>query len=207
MNKTDLLNKIVGLPTSDGRQMVAIAGPPASGKSFLAEWLATELNHSGQAVKVIPMDGFHLDNRLLEQRGLLNRKGAPETFDAAGFVHLVERIKHDGTHIYPLFDRARDIAIAGAEEISEACRLVIFEGNYLLFDQEPWQALNTMWDLSVWLATPQSVTRERCVQRWLDHGLSQDDAILRAEQNDVKNAQLINRCNLPAHVTLHEGDW
>ena len=204
---SDLSETISSLPRSNARQLIAIAGPPASGKSYLADWLATELRTTGKTVKTVPMDGFHLDNRILAQRDLLARKGAPKTFDAAGFVNLVERIKRGGDAIYPVFDRERDIAIAGAEQVDEKFDCVLFEGNYLLFDQNPWRELPTLWDLSVWLETPETVIRERCVQRWLDHDHSMDEAVARAEGNDVKNGRLISKCRLSADVTLQEGEW
>ena len=206
-SSSDLVQRINELPNTNAHKLVAIAGPPASGKSHLADWLADELRSLGQSASVIPMDGFHLDNRILEPRGLLARKGAPQTFDAAGFVNLVQRIRRGDDVIYPVFDRERDIAIAGAAQIDRQCNVLIFEGNYLLFDQEPWQDLAALWDLSVWLETPESVIRARCIQRWLDHDHNRQDAIARAEGNDIKNARLINQTRLPADLTLQEGDW
>ncbi len=134
----ELLERAHGLierGASEGfRPMIGIAGPPASGKSTLAHALAERTG--GIAV---PMDGFHLDNPILEARGLRSRKGAPETFDAAGFLSLVRRLKEGDEVFAPLFDRERELAIAGALVVPEEAPLVVLEGNYLLLDQPVWR--------------------------------------------------------------------
>lgn len=185
-----------------GRRLVALAGAPASGKSTMAEALAQALGRAGATPQVVPMDGFHLDNRLLEPRGLLTRKGAPETFDAAGFVHLVARLKREDDVVYPLFDRTDDIAIAGAGHVGPQCDVVVVEGNYLLFDSDPWRALLPLWDMSIRIAPDIEVLRARLVARWTDHGLSMHDAVARAEGNDLENAKVIAAKALPADITL-----
>lgn len=103
-----------------GRRLVAIVGAPGSGKSTLAEGLVAAV----PGAVLVPMDGFHLDNRLLDQDGLRARKGAPETFDAEGFVALIRRLKQGGAVVYPVFDRDRDLAVAGAGRVEEQARLV-----------------------------------------------------------------------------------
>ncbi|MDP8995995.1 MAG: zeta toxin family protein, partial [Pseudomonadota bacterium] len=72
------------------RFMIGIAGPPASGKSTLAEQLREAL---GENAVVVPMDGFHFDDAILNARGHRTRKGAPHTYDVAGFEVLLKRIK------------------------------------------------------------------------------------------------------------------
>ncbi len=197
----DIARQILKVPSS-GRRLVALAGAPASGKSTMAEGLAAALDRAGATSQVVPMDGFHLDNRLLSARGLLARKGAPETFDADGFVQLVRRLKEEREVVYPLFDRARDIAIAGAGCVGPDCDVVVVEGNYLLFDADPWRGLAHMWDMSIRIAPPIEVLRDRLVARWIDHGLSAQDALARAQGNDLENAAVIAAKTLPADITL-----
>ena len=197
-----LVNRILALSKGGGRRLVAIAGAPASGKSMLAANLTEAVNGAGRAARTIPMDGFHLDNRLLDISGHRARKGAPETFDAEGFIALVHRLKDGGDVVYPLFDRERDIAIAGAAAIDADCDIAIIEGNYLLLDQDPWRALSPLWDFSIWLETPETVLRECCIQRWLDHGHTPQDARARAEGNDLVNAKRITKARLSADEAL-----
>lgn len=186
-----LEDRVLGAPRKAKRRIVAIVGAPASGKSTLSEQLVARLVAAGCAAQLVPMDGFHLHNPILIERGLLSRKGAPETFDATGLLRLVERLGHEDDISYPVFERARDISIAGAGYIGSDCDTVVIEGNYLLLDAPVWVQMKHHWDLSVMLDVPLPVLRDRLIQRWLDHGLSQPEAVARAEQNDLRNARLV----------------
>ncbi|WP_319528848.1 nucleoside/nucleotide kinase family protein [uncultured Cohaesibacter sp.] len=197
-----LLEQILAARPNGHRRLVALAGPPASGKSTLAEYLAERLRNQGHSAKVVPMDGFHLHNQILLDRGLLSRKGAPETFDVAGFVALVMRLTEKREIICPVFDRDRDIAIAGAEVVPEDCQTVILEGNYLLFDAPGWRDLKDYWSLSVRLDVPLDVLRERLIKRWLVHGLMPEQAEKRAEENDLRNAAVVNDRHLEADIVF-----
>ncbi|MEX5727604.1 pantothenate kinase [Rhodovulum iodosum] len=179
------------------RRLIALAGAPGSGKSTLASALAEALGAS-----VVPMDGFHLDNRILTARGLLPRKGAPETFDAGGFLRLVGALHEPEDVYFPVFDRARDIAIAGAGCVGAACRTVVLEGNYLLFDAPVWRDLRPFWDVAVYLSVPEAALRHRLTARWLDHGLPPEEAAARAEGNDMANARLVDARRLPADLVV-----
>jgi pantothenate kinase len=181
------------LDASAGRErtLVALAAPPAAGKSTLAEVLRGEIDArlgEGSAI-VVPMDGFHLDNAVLESRGLLARKGAPETFDAAGFVALVGRLRRESEVVVPLFDRDRDLSVAGAAVVRPGHRVILLEGNYLLLDRPPWDGL--VWDLSIWIDAPRDELERRLIARWLGYGLDPEAARARALGNDVPNARLI----------------
>nr|WP_268821714.1 (d)CMP kinase [Octadecabacter dasysiphoniae] len=197
-----LSERIQPLRDGPGRVLVAIAGPPASGKTTLATELARRLNAQKCETSVVPQDGFHLDNQVLEARGDLARKGAPHTFDGAGFVHLMRRLKERVDVAIPEFDRTRDIAIAGAKVVPASAEVVIVEGNYLLFDDAPWFNLAPMWTLSVRLDVPIAELRARLIQRWLGHGFSRTAATRRATTNDVPNAQSVLDKALPATITL-----
>lgn len=184
------------------RTLVAVAGPPASGKSTLAADLVARLNGDGPKAALVPMDGFHLDNAVLGARGLLHRKGAPETFDAAGFRSLVARLRDRAEVVVPRFDRARDLAIAGAEVVDADCEVVVVEGNYLLFAEPPWDGLAPLWDLRIFLDLPERELRARLIRRWRDHGLTEGEAVARAEANDLANARRILAARLGADLTL-----
>lgn len=184
-----------------GRRLVALSGAPGSGKSTLSEPLAAMLTERGVRSEVVPMDGFHLDNRLLKARGLMPRKGAPETFDLGGFKRLCHALRADDEVIYPLFDRSRDLAIAGAAHVGQDCSVAVIEGNYLLFDEPGWRDLADLWDVSIRLDVPLADLEARLVQRWLTHGLDQAAAEARARGNDLANAELIASARLPADLT------
>lgn len=198
MTPNDIAERIARTTAKGRRKLIALVGPPASGKSTLAEALAG----ASEGWRAVPMDGFHLDNALLIPRDLLARKGSPPSFDAAGFLHLVRRLATEEEVIYPLFDRALDKSINAAGRVGPETDTVVVEGNYLLLDHPVWRDLASLWDLTIRLDVPQDVLRERLLQRWLDHGLSRDEALEKAEANDLPNAQLIASHSLPADITL-----
>jgi len=199
---TALAERAAGLTETQPRVLVALAGAPAAGKSTLAAALHRRLRDQRFRAEVVPLDGFLLDTSVLETRGLRQRKGSPETIDAHGFIHLVRRLKSGGEVVAPIFDRARDIAISGAQIVSADCQVVICEGSYLLFDEEPWRDLAPLWDLTARIDVPLRELRARLIQRWLDHGLSRAAATRRAESNDVPNAERVIGRELTAQLLL-----
>ncbi|MFS4580848.1 nucleoside/nucleotide kinase family protein [Phaeobacter sp. C3_T13_0] len=198
----DLVAAVQALPIADGRsrRLVAVAGAPGSGKSTLAELLVQALCANGSSAAVVPMDGFHLDNRLLSEMNLLARKGAPESFDAAGFQRLVAAIAIEEEVVYPLFDRAQDMAIAGAARLHAGVEIAVIEGNYLMFDAPGWRDLAALWDLSMQIDVPREELRARLVARWQAYGLSDVEAEARAEGNDMANVDRVAAAALPADV-------
>ena len=137
------------------------------------------------------MDGFHLSNEVLGQLGERHRKGAIHTFDAQGFVALVEHLAttSDTTPI-PLFDRDQDAVISDAATIESAQRILVVEGNYLLVDEHPWRRLRQFFKKSIFLNPGMAVLKARLIQRWLDQGYDDHGARERALGNDIPNAEL-----------------
>lgn len=186
-----LIAEVLELNPKGRRRLVALAGPPASGKSTLAETMVARLNAAGNKAVLVPMDGFHLDNRVLEARGLLLRKGAPETFDTQGFVRLIRALAQEEEVVFPIFDRSRDIAIAGAGVVSADDDTIVVEGNYLLLERAPWNAIGALWDYTALLEVSLEELRARLIQRWEHHGYSAKAAAVRADANDMENARLV----------------
>lgn len=189
-----LCDRIMSLQSGTQRVLVALAGPPGSGKTTFAAQLAQGLNDcaGSHVAAVLPMDGFHLDNDQLSALGLLHRKGAPETFDVPGFVRLVTAVRNDNGQVrYPTFDRVADRVLPDAQSLGPETRFVIFEGNYLLLQQGEWAALREFFDATVMLCADRAKLRERLVSRWLEHGLTAAQAGLRADSNDMVNVALV----------------
>src|SRR5262249_48690883 len=116
----DDLARLIAEHDTSRRVVVAIAGAPGSGKSTLAEQVTSSLNAAapGRAA-LLPMDGYHYDDRILIERGLRARKGAPETFDVFGLLHMLDRLKRNQEDeiAVPVFDRDLEISRAGARLI------------------------------------------------------------------------------------------
>ena len=184
---TDILHRA----SSVERLVVAIAGPPAAGKSTLAAQLADSLAARSR-VAVVAQDGFHYDNAILDARGQRAVKGAPQTFDVSGFAQLLSRLKAQSTTLaVPVFDRALDLSRNCAALVEPDDRIVLVEGNYLLVDRDPWRELAAYFDYSILLQVPLDTLRQRLVQRWLDHDHTPEQAADRAAANDLPNAEYV----------------
>jgi len=200
----DLLDRLAPALTGAERRIVALAGAPGSGKSTLTEALCAGLNdRRAGAAAILPMDGYHLDNAILDARGWRDRKGAAHTFDVAGLARDLARVRtDDGLVLVPVFDRDLDLARAAAREIAPETRVILVEGNYLLLDVDPWAGLAPLFDLTVFLSVPEPVLEERLVARWLGYGHTQEAARARALGNDIPNARLVARQSRPAEVVV-----
>lgn len=187
-----LIAAIVSKSEAGRRVIAAVAGPPGAGKSTLAEKLVDALNEAepGSAA-ILPMDGYHYDDMLLVPRGLRPRKGAPETFDAAGFAHMLKRLRQNSEPeiAVPVFDRSIEIARAGARMIPQSVRYIIAEGNYLLLSEGRWLELHPHYDLTVMIDEPEAILRARLEDRWRE--LSTEDRDWKLNGNDLPNGRRV----------------
>ena len=197
-----LLEQVLKSSRRQARRVVAIAGPPASGKSTLAAGLVEAIREAGVHSQLVPMDGFHLDNRILTDRGILDRKGSPPSFDAIGLFRLVQVLGASQELYYPIFDRDRDLSVAGAGHIVPECDTIVIEGNYLLMDAPIWRDMARYWDLSIRLSCAEAELEARLIQRWVDYGLAPEAARIRTYSNDLPNARLVGQTALRADVVL-----
>lgn len=189
-----LLARAEALLLRRGRCLLGIAGAPGAGKSTISEWLLKHLltNHPGQ-VALVPMDGFHLAQSLLESRGLAQRKGAPDTFDGVGYVALLRQLRSETSReiFAPAFRREVNDAIAGAIAVPPQTRLIITEGNYLLLEQNPWDEVASLLDETWFVELEQHERLRRLTARHLMFDKDAGIAEWRATGNDERNARLV----------------
>ncbi len=182
------------------RFMIGIAGPPASGKSTLAEQLREAL---GENAVVVPMDGFHFDDAILNARGHRTRKGAPHTYDVAGFEVLLKRIKAREPDIaIPVFDRSLELSRNAADIVSKEAKFILVEGNYLLLKLAPWKRLSPLFDFTLYIDVPEEELIRRLKQRWHEHGFDEAYAKNWIAGNDLPNIREIQTNSSKADLVV-----
>ncbi|HEY1915174.1 MAG TPA: nucleoside/nucleotide kinase family protein [Streptosporangiaceae bacterium] len=192
MDSSTALRRAAELAAVPGpRRVLGLAGPPGAGKSTLAAVLAAA---AGPRAVVVPMDGFHLAQAELIRLGRLGRKGAPDTFDAAGYIAMLARLREPGAHetVYaPSYGRKLEEPIAGSIAVAPQTRLVITEGNYLLFDEPPWPRARALLDEVWWVDLGDQERRRRLIERHIAWGKAPAAARRFVRESDEANARAI----------------
>ncbi len=186
------------------RLLVGIVGAPGAGKSTMTGAIAELLGARGIDTAILPMDGFHLSNVQLGRLGLGQVKGAPQTFDSAGFVGALRRIVQGQQDVYvPVFHREIEESYAADGVVSAAARVVLVEGNYLLLDDWGFEPVRSLLSENWYLAPDEHVRIDRLVLRHVHHGRSPQDAIEWALGTDQRNAELIATSRDRADLIVH----
>lgn len=182
-----------------GRFLTALAGPPGAGKSTLSAALVAAL---GPGARVVPMDGFHYDDAVLNARGLRSRKGAPETFDLSGFSNLLKRLRVEGEVAIPVFDRSLELSRGSADVVLPEDRFLIVEGNYLLLNEGKWADLAGQFDLTVWMDVDLAELDLRLMARWAHFGKTPAESRAWIDGNDMPNIRRTIENSRPADVVI-----
>ena len=195
---TTLLERARRLVASGRRRILGIVGPPGGGKSTVARLVVAQL---GDAAALVPMDGFHLAQAELVRLGRRDRMGAPDTFDADGYVALLRRLRDatDSVVYAPEFRREIEEPIAGAIAIPRSVPLVVTEGNYLLLEHGGWDGVRALLDESWYVEVDEETRIERLVARHIAFGKAPREAREWTLGSDQRNAEVVAR-------TAHRAD-
>ncbi|MET7771663.1 nucleoside/nucleotide kinase family protein [Nocardia sp. NPDC005366] len=199
--------RVLNGPARERRYVIGIAGPPGAGKSTLANALreAFGAERGGRIAEIAPMDGYHLSNAELLGRGALARKGEPDTFDAAGFIDNLRRLRDTtiGQPVpWPTFDRRVEEPTPAGVVFTHQ-RIVVTEGNYLLFDGA-WSGVRDLLDERWYLDADRDVLERRLLRRHIRGGRSTDAARAKVRDSDMRNADLIARTRARADLVVRE---
>ena len=200
-----LTDRARALADAGSRRILGIAGAPGAGKSTLAALVTARLD--GAAVQV-PMDGLHLADVELSRLGRRDWKGAPDTFDAFGFLALLRRLRTPapGEVVYaPAFERSIEQPIAGSIPVGPAVPLIITEGNYLLLDDPPWHEVRTLLDETWFVEIDDAVRVERLTRRHIEFGKTPEQAAEWVQRLDEQNARLVAATRERADLIVRGG--
>jgi pantothenate kinase len=206
---TDILDKLTQV-SPNARYFLGITGDPASGKSTLAHDLTNAVNRRvhGDIAIMVSMDGFHLPNEVLYQRGLYPLKGIPDTFDVEGFITLLRRLHKSPfqTVTAPFYDRALHDPVHDGISIQPHHRLIIVEGNYLLYNKAPWSHVRPMLNEVWYVDASRDVITQRLLERHMKAGRSREDAEKKIASTDFPNAEIIEGTRLRADRIIEPSD-
>lgn len=195
------------LENTKGRLFIGITGGPASGKSTFATDLVTGVNVSrGEEVAIVaPLDGYHLPNSVLQELGMWELKGIPDTFDTQGFIDFLIRLRDypDEVSLGPIFDRVTDEPIQEVLIIKPNHRLIVVEGNYLLYDRPPWDQAREIFAEVWYLEVLREAVVERLQVRHAKRGLQGEEIDVKINSTDMPNARLIAQTRSRADKLLH----
>ncbi|WP_062204562.1 hypothetical protein [Demequina salsinemoris] len=195
--------------SSAGTRLIGVAGGPGSGKSTLAAALVAVIRQRRADLKpaLVPMDGFHLPQAELEARGLAGRKGAPETFDPAALVAVLDALRAPRSEAVPVpdYDRALHEPVHGRLSVPADCRIVLVEGNWLTLDSTPWLRVHERLDALWFLDVPWEACRERLIARRVATGREPGPARVWVDTVDAENYWLAHDSSRTADLILTPG--
>ena len=154
--------------------VIGVAGSVAVGKSTTSRLLRELLRREGATVDLITTDGFLLPNAELERRGLLDRKGFPESYDRRALVRFVRDVKSGESGVTaPVYSHLVYDIVPGETITVNQPDILIVEGLNVLLPSRPRVdgsvalAVSDFFDFSVYVDASERAIRTWYVDRFL----------------------------------------
>lgn len=145
--------------------IIGIAGSVAVGKSTTARLLQTLLSRlfPKQDVQLITTDGFLYPNRVLEERGIMDRKGFPESYDMERLIKFLNSVKsHEKDLKIPLYShKSYDIVEGEYETISQPDILIVEGINVFQLPANQQIYVSDFFDFSIYVDADPAL-----IERW-----------------------------------------
>lgn len=193
-----IARRILQQDYSKKRILVAIGGPPGSGKSAFAATLKACINaYKNEDLAVtVGLDGWHFSNLYLDRhyfkkedhRILLRQiKGSPETFDTMAIREFLSLAPEVDQLSFPVYSRQAHDPIPNAGSIRKFHRILILEGNYWLLNSPPWIDFQSTFDCRIALVANPEILLNGLRDRHLRGGKS-----LNWIENHIHHVDLVN---------------
>jgi type I pantothenate kinase len=156
--------------------IIGLAGSVSAGKSTTGRVLRALLSRWANTPKValVTTDGFLLPNAELQRRGLMERKGFPESYDGSAIVKFLSRIKSGERHVTaPVYSHLVYDIVAGDSIEVDRPDILIFEGLNVLqpprlqIDRHPGSVVSDFFDFSIFLDADEQLLRQWYVERFM----------------------------------------
>lgn len=190
------------------RTLIALAGGPGSGKTFIASAIADAVTKRGLKAQAVSIEGFVKPSHVLtdEQK---QHKGAIDTFDGDAVVNFLRRLRELGIGhelSCPGYDEDNKFEpIPDGEKVHADTEVVVFEGIYMLANQEPYLQIRApLVDERWFIEVRPGLVRQRVAERRLSKGKasSLEESLKTYDETDGRNTWWIRENVVDVDLTI-----